>query len=671
MQHLLGRHLRLGDARARGGTLRARLARRHHERPRQAGLPRVPGDAERGQAALDVGEVRGGPADRRTGPARAARLASQPLLQLARVPGEGEDRQREAGRALQGPPGPRRLAHLERVQRRLLLQLLPGRVPRLAEDAPHRPRRPQQGVLGGVLGAEVPDVGADRPARGADGRAPARLGPLRDPPDGGLHEERGRPAQGGDPGCSGHHEHDDVLRRPGLLALRRCLRPHGVGRLPAALRRLARGGGPLHGPRLLPHDEGRPALPAHGVDALEHQLAADAAPQAARPAPPGDAPRHRPRRRRHDVLPMAEEPRRLREDARGRGRSRGGRQDTRLPGGGRPRRIPAQARRGGGNDRPARGRDRERLGVALGARPHPGPATGPGRLGRPVRQGVHSHPHRPLPAVLEARDQRGHRREPLGLRRLPARRGADALHAEAGRRRSPGGVREGRRHAPADLPLRYRERDEHRVPGRLAGRRPPQGGRDLGRGDRLAPPGPAAADRRRGRQRAGSRRRAPGARVLRAGARGGGHGPRHVQERLLRGDAGAHREPPRGRARLLPRGAPGGRRVPRRPRARPRPRAEAGPQPRRRLARGCHRPEARRRGEDVPVPPQSRPEGAGPRPRRDPARGRGGRLDADRKGDAAARSPRAWWRGPEPARAGQPSGPWRAPPGALGLYSDP
>ena len=45
-------------------------------------------------------------------------------------------------------------------------------------------------------------------------------------------------------------------------------------------------------------------------------------------------------------------------------------------------------------------------------------------------------PHRPLPAVLEARDQRGRDREPLGLRPLQARRGADALHAEAGRRRA-------------------------------------------------------------------------------------------------------------------------------------------------------------------------------------------------------------------------------------------
>ena len=198
VQHLLDRHLRVGDARARGGPLRARLARRRHERPREAGLPRLPRDAERGQAALDVGEVRGGPADRRAGPARAARLAPQPLLHLARLPGEGADRQHEARRAVQGPPGPRRLAHLERVQRRLLLQLLPRRLPGLAEDALRLARRAQPGVLGGVLGAEVPDVGADRPARGADGRAPARLGPLRDPPDGGLHEERGRPAEGGD-----------------------------------------------------------------------------------------------------------------------------------------------------------------------------------------------------------------------------------------------------------------------------------------------------------------------------------------------------------------------------------------------------------------------------------------------------------------------------------------
>ena len=162
------------------------------------------------------------------------------------------------------------------------------------------------------------------PRECADGRAPARLGPLRHPPDGGFHEERGRPAEGGDTRSPGHHQHDDVLRRARLLAFRRGLRPHGVGRLPAAVWRLARrGGGPLDGARLLPDDEGRAALPAHGVDALEHELAADAAPQAARPAPPGDAPRDRPRRRRHDVLPVAQEPGRLREDARRGRRPRG------------------------------------------------------------------------------------------------------------------------------------------------------------------------------------------------------------------------------------------------------------------------------------------------------------------------------------------------------------
>ena len=73
-----------------------------------------------------------------------------------------------------------------------------------------------------------------------------------------------------------------------------------------------------------------------------------------------------------------------------------------------------------------------------------------------------------------------------------------------------------------DLPLRHRQRDEHRLPGRLAGRRPPQGGRDLGGGDRLALPGRRPAHRRRGREHDRPRRRAPGAGVLRAGAPGGG-----------------------------------------------------------------------------------------------------------------------------------------------------
>ena len=101
-----------------------------------------------------------------------------------------------------------RLAHLERVQRRLLLQLLPGRVPRLPEDALRRPRRAQPGLLVGVLGPDVPDVGPDRPARVADGRAQPRLGPLRHAPDRGLHEGRDRPAEGGDARAAGHHQHD-------------------------------------------------------------------------------------------------------------------------------------------------------------------------------------------------------------------------------------------------------------------------------------------------------------------------------------------------------------------------------------------------------------------------------------------------------------------------------
>ena len=90
----------------RRGPFRARLARRRDGRPREAGLPRLPRDAERGQAAVDVREVRGGAADRRAGPARAARLAPQPLLHVARLPGKGPNHQHEAGRALQGPPGP-------------------------------------------------------------------------------------------------------------------------------------------------------------------------------------------------------------------------------------------------------------------------------------------------------------------------------------------------------------------------------------------------------------------------------------------------------------------------------------------------------------------------------------------------------------------------------------
>ena len=110
-----------------------------------------------------------------------------------------------------------------------------------------------------------------------------------------------------------------------------------------------------------------------------------------------------------------------------------------------------------------------------------GPRQGQGAWDGRFDKEYIADPHRPLPAVLEARDQRGRDREPLGLRRLQARRGADALHAEAGRRRPPGGVREGRRHAPPHVPLRHRQPDEHRLPGRLAGRRAARGRRGSGR----------------------------------------------------------------------------------------------------------------------------------------------------------------------------------------------
>lgn len=68
------------------------------------------------------------------------------------------------------------------------------------------------------------------------------------------------------------------------------------------------------------------------------------------PAPPGDADRDRPRRRHGHVLPVAEEPRCVREDAR-RGRGpRGLGAAARVPGSGRPRGRAAQARRRRGHD---------------------------------------------------------------------------------------------------------------------------------------------------------------------------------------------------------------------------------------------------------------------------------------------------------------------------------
>ena len=273
--------------------------------------------------------------------------------------------------------------------------------------------------------------------------------------------------------------------------------------------------------------------------------------------------------------------------------------------------------------------------IALGARPHPGAAAGPGRLGRPVRQGVHPDPHRPLPAVLEARHQRGRDREPLGLRRATSCVVAPMLFMlkPGVAERLAAFVKGG-----GTLVLTYLsgivERDEPRLPGRLAGRRPARGGRDLGRGDRLA----AARTRRsasspRPATRSGSPASTPCASTASACTpRGRRSSPPFKNDFYAGMPALTVNRHGAGRVYYLA-ARPAGRRVPRRRRARPRARAGARAQPRRRPARGRDRPEARGRGQDVPLPPQLRADGAGPRPRRDAPRGRG-RRRPDRKGDA-------------------------------------
>jgi len=231
---------------------------------------------------------------------------------------------------------------------------------------------------------------------------PARLGPLRDPPDGGLHEERGRPLKA-------------RRRSPVTTNMMTFFGGLDYWRFTDVCDRMAwepthsstatgAGGGPVDGARPLPHDEG--GLPFLLMESTPSNTNWQPTPRSSGPAstarrccsPSATA-------RRHDVLPVAEEPGAF-EKMHGAVVDHEARTGPRLPGvaahGALLRKLDAVV---GTTVRPevAIVNDWESRWRSAS----PKAATGRGHTGRPVRQGVHPDPHRPLPAVLEARDQRG------------------------------------------------------------------------------------------------------------------------------------------------------------------------------------------------------------------------------------------------------------------------
>ena len=182
--------------------------------------------------------------------------------------------QPQAGRALQGPPGAAGLAHLQRVQRRVPLRPVPGRLPRPGSRRnTTRPRRAQPGLVGRLLEPHLHRLGADRIAqpdrRAAAARPQPGLEALRHRPDDRLLQARDRPAARAHPQRAGHHQLDGHLPRPELPQIRRIRGRGQLGQLPGLAHhrlRLAPGRADRLRPRPQPLAEGRQALHADGVD---------------------------------------------------------------------------------------------------------------------------------------------------------------------------------------------------------------------------------------------------------------------------------------------------------------------------------------------------------------------------------------------------------------------
>ena len=218
----LRRHLLLDRARARGGPLRVRLARRRDGPLRQARHGGRPRHALRRAPRVAGAEVPRGAAHELAGvdSARAQPLGwpPQPLLHVARLPREGAADRRGARRALRQAPRARGLAPLQRILRRVPLPALHGRVPGLAPRQVRLARRAQPRLVVRLLGPYLHGLEPDRAHRPVPRRARPRLEALRLRPDRRLRPLGGRvhpPAFARRPD---HDEPDGVLRRPRLRA---------------------------------------------------------------------------------------------------------------------------------------------------------------------------------------------------------------------------------------------------------------------------------------------------------------------------------------------------------------------------------------------------------------------------------------------------------------------
>ena len=165
------------DARARGGALRVRLARRHHERPRRsaASTPSSRRRAGRSRAGCRRSTRRCGASTRRAGASCTARATTtaSPRPSTARRCGSSTRSSPSATRATRRSRG----WHISNEYSgacycSYCLAAFRAWLKTRYADA----RRAQPGVLGGVLEPDVPVVGPDRPARGADRRAATSTG---------------------------------------------------------------------------------------------------------------------------------------------------------------------------------------------------------------------------------------------------------------------------------------------------------------------------------------------------------------------------------------------------------------------------------------------------------------------------------------------------------------
>ena len=222
-QRPVHRHLLVDAPRARGRPLRFRMARRPHGQTRQVRSEGRPGHPLGLQARVDVEEVPRDPALLARPDAGPPRQPAQPLLHFSRVSPQGGGDEHAPGRALQGPPGPRPLARVQRVRRGMPLPPLPGGLPLMAQEALRRPRRPQRGLVDGFLEPSLYGLGAGGIALSEGRRLAARPGPrleaLRRRPvprflPGGIG-----PAARDHPRRAGRSQHDGSLYRAQLLEL--------------------------------------------------------------------------------------------------------------------------------------------------------------------------------------------------------------------------------------------------------------------------------------------------------------------------------------------------------------------------------------------------------------------------------------------------------------------